>query len=132
MYGVESAVHPDYRGYGIGRRLMDARKRVLRQLNLRGMLCGSAIIDYHSVADTMSAQQYMDEVIAKQRFDTNLSKQLKMGFTATHLIPGYLPDADCCGWGVEIVWHNPDYVPVAAPRQVPVRPLIPVYTPGLD
>jgi ribosomal protein S18 acetylase RimI-like enzyme len=132
MYGVESVVHPDYRGYGIGRRLMDARKSVLRRLNLRGMICGSAIIDYHTVVDSMTAQQYMDEVIAKQRFDTNLSKQLKMGFSATHLIPDYLPDADCCGWGVEIMWPNPDYVPVTTPRRLPMRLLVPVYTSGLD
>ncbi len=117
MYGVESAVHPDYRGAGIGRRLMEARRTLLKKLNLRGMICGSAIIDYHQVADHMSSADYVAAVIAGTRFDTNLSKQLKMGFKPGHVIPNYLPeDEDCCGYGVEIRWDNPDYVPLQRPR----------------
>lgn len=115
MYGVESCVHPDYRGAGIGRMLMDARKRVLKQLNLRGMICGSAIIDYHKVAHEVPVEQYLADVIAGHRFDTNLSKQLKMGFKAGHIIPDYLIDDDCQGYGVEIIWNNPDYRPVWKP-----------------
>jgi ribosomal protein S18 acetylase RimI-like enzyme len=125
MYGVESCVHPDMRGVGIGRMLMDARKSVIRRLNLRGMICGSAIIDYHKVADTMPVEQYVADVIAGRRFDTNLSKQLKMGFKAVHIIPDYLIDEDCRGYGVEIIWDNPEYQLEPAfshemPRLVPV------------
>lgn len=119
LYGVESAVLADYRGFGIGRRLMDARRTVVRKLNLVGMVCGSAIIDYHKAPAAMSPRQYVDEVMSGQRFDTNLSKQIKMGFRAGSLIPNYLHDADCRGWGVEIVWDNPDYI------RLPNRPLLP-------
>jgi len=76
------------------------------------MVAGSAIMDYHKVADHISAERYMQEVIAGQRFDTNLSKQLKMGFRALALIPNYLADDwRTLGWGVTIVWDNPDYQP---------------------
>lgn len=124
MYGVESCVHPDQRGAGIGRRLMDARKRVLKQLNLRGMICGSAIIDYHKVAHEVPVEAYVGDVVAGRRFDTNLSKQLKMGFRAGHIIPDYLNDYDCQGYGVEIIWDNPEYQPepifsFEIPRLVP-------------
>ena len=115
MYGVESAVHPDYRGYGVGKQLTQARTRVMKQLNLRGMLAGSAIIDYHKVADSVAVEDYLADVIAGRRFDTNLSKQIKMGFKPLHIIPNYLDDWDCCGYGVEMVIPNPDYV---APRRV--------------
>jgi hypothetical protein len=117
MYGVESCVHPDMRGAGIGRMLMDARKAVLKRLNLRGMVCGSAIIDYHKVADQMPVEQYVADVIVGRCFDTNLSKQLKMGFTAGHIIPDYLIDDDCRGYGVEIIWNNPDFHPAVKPAQ---------------
>ncbi len=124
MYGVESAVHPAYQGAGIGRRLMKARMNVLKGLNLRGMVCGSAIISYHQVVRDVPVDQYVAEVIAGKRFDNNLSKQLKMGFQATHVIPDYLPgDEDCAGYGVEIVWDNPDYVP---PRRS-IRPAAALY-----
>ena len=63
MYGVESCVHPAYQGRGVGSKLMDARFNVLRKLNLRGMVAGSAIIDYPAVADSMSVEQYVQDVI---------------------------------------------------------------------
>ncbi len=111
MYGVESAVHPDYRGYGVGSRLMDARFNVLRQMNLRGMVAGSAIIDYAEVADQIAVETYVQEVAAGNRFDTNLSKQLHKGFRPVHIIPDYLPDPETAGYGVLIVWDNPHYQP---------------------
>jgi hypothetical protein len=117
MYGVESCVHPDYRGRGVGSKLMDARFDVLKQLNLRGMVAGSAIIDYHT-ARHLTPQQYVREVITGARFDTNLSKQLHKGFRVHNVIPNFLPgDTDTLGYGVAIVWHNPDY----HPSQRPIR-----------
>jgi len=76
------------------------------------MVAGSAIMDYHTVADHVSPQEYFEDVIAGRRFDTNLSKQLKMGFRALALISDYLEDDwRTLGWGVTIVWDNPDYQP---------------------
>lgn len=126
MYGVESSVHPDYRGFGVGRRLMDARKAVLRRLNLRGMVAGSAIIDYHKVSDHVPVDEYVADVVAGRRFDTNLSKQLRMGFRAHAIIPNYLMDWDCRGYGVEIVWDNPDYVPARPARRPALGQSIPL------
>ncbi len=109
MYGVESCVNPACQGLGIGSRLMDARFNLLRQMNLRGMMAGSAIIDYPKVADTVPVEDYVQDVIEGKRFDTNLSKQLHKGFRAAHLIPDYLSVEESGGWGVLIVWDNPDY-----------------------
>lgn len=110
MYGVESCVHPDYRGRGVGSKLMDARFDVLKQLNLRGMVAGSAIIDYHT-AKHLTPVQYVREVVAGVRFDTNLSKQLHKGFRVHNVIPNYITDEETLGYGVAIVWYNPDYRP---------------------
>ena len=111
MYGVESCVHPDYRGKGVGSKLMDARFDVLRRLNLRGMIAGSAIIDYATAADQVSVEQYIQDVVAGRRFDTNLTKQLHKGFKAYYPIPNYITDVEALSYGVLIVWENPDYGP---------------------
>lgn len=109
MYGVESCVHPDMRGRGVGGKLMEARFNVAKRLNLRGMVAGSAIISYHKVADHVSVEDYIQGVVEGKYFDENLSKQIKKGFRPAAPIPNYLLDMDSLGWGVIIVWDNPDY-----------------------
>lgn len=123
MYGVESCVHPDYRGQGVGSKLMDARFAVLRRLNLRGMIAGSMIMDYHKVAHLISPEQYVREVVAGTRFDTNLSKQLHKGFRALNLIPNYVYDPRTLNWAVAIIWENPDYVESAEPAAANIIPV---------
>jgi GNAT superfamily N-acetyltransferase len=112
MYGVDSFVHPDYQGNGVGGRLMDARFAVARRRNLRGMIAGSLPIDYHKVADHVPIEQYVREVVAGKRFDSNLSKQLRKGFKAGPVIPHYAESWRSLNWGVTILWENPDYRPV--------------------
>lgn len=120
MYGVETCVHPNYRSQGVGGRLMQARFNVAKALNLRGMVAGSAVIDYYKAPDHVTPEAYLQGVIDGTYFDTNLSKQLRKGFRAVALIPNYLPDPETRGWGVVIVWDNPDYDPS---RSVIVTPI---------
>jgi GNAT superfamily N-acetyltransferase len=111
MYGVESAVLPDYQGEGVGSKLYAARFDVARRLNLRGMVAGSTIMDYHRYADTLSPEDYVREVAAGRLYDNNLTKQLKKGFRLHNVIPNYVSDALSRGYGAAIVWNNPDYQP---------------------
>lgn len=107
IYGVESCVHPDYQGSGIGGKLMEARFEVAKALNLRGMVAGSDIMSYPAIADQVTPEAYLRGVVEGKLFDNNLSKQLRKGFRAVALIPNYL-DED---WGVVIVWENPAFDP---------------------
>lgn len=111
MYGVDSFVHPDYRNHGVGGKLMDARFAVARRRNLRGMIAGSLPIDYYKVADRVPIEQYVREVAAGKRFDSNLSKQLRKGFKVGPAIPEYSDSWRSLNWGVTIFWENPAYRP---------------------
>lgn len=111
MYGVESAVHPDYQGMGIGGMLMAARFAVAQRLNLRGLVAGSVIMGYHKYADRMTPGDYVAAVVAGEIFDNNLSKQIKKGFRPHNIIPNYVCDTSSLGYGVNIIWHNPTYQP---------------------
>jgi hypothetical protein len=93
---------------------------------LRGLVAGSLPIDYGKVADHISIDQYIAEVVAGTRFDTNLSKQLRKGFKVHGLIPNYTNEPSCGSYGVEIVWDNPDYRP-----QRRIYPAVPMRGPVL-
>jgi GNAT superfamily N-acetyltransferase len=108
MYGVESCVHPACQGAGVGGKLMEARFDVARELNLRGMVAGSDIMDYPKVAGQMTPEAYMQGVVEGKYWDNNLSKQLRKGFQALAVIPNYLTGIGQ-GWGVVIFWPNPAY-----------------------
>ena len=129
---MDTVVIGDYRGYGVGSKLIEARYDLIRALNLRGLIAGSLIADYYTVADTVSVEQYVRDVQAGKRFDSNLTKQLHKGFEAIGIIPNYTIDDRSLGYGVEIVWHNPDYRPRPArpawrrplQRIAPLRPAL--------
>lgn len=128
-------MHPAYRSRGVGGKLIEARYDIVRALNLRGMAAGSLIIDYHKVADQIPVEKYVEDVVAGRRFDTNLSKQIRKGFQVHGLIPNYSIDEQSRGWGVEIVWENPEYTPSHRPERrivprrypVPPKPSRPVF-----
>lgn len=112
---MDTVVRADYRSQGVGGKLIDVRYQMIRRMNLRGLVAGSLINDYAAVAHEITAEAYVQEVIAGTRFDSNLSKQLRKGFVVHGLIPNYSDNAASRNWGVEIVWRNPDY---RRPRRV--------------
>ena len=123
---MDSVVLSEYRSQGVGGKLIEARCKVIRKFNLRGLVAGSLPIDYSKVADHVSIEQYVRDVVAGTRFDTNLSKQLRKGFKVHGLIPNYTTEQSCGGYGVEIVWDNPDYRPLRRtyPAAVASRPIV--------
>ncbi|MDZ4769919.1 MAG: GNAT family N-acetyltransferase [Chloroflexota bacterium] len=114
MYGVESFVHPDAQGGGVGSLLMAARFEAAKRLNVRGLVAGSLIVGYAAVAHEVSVEGYVLDVMAGKRFDSNLSKQLRKGFVVRNIIPDYTTDLRSCNYGVAMVWMNPEYKPRSA------------------
>ena len=111
LYGVDVFVHPDYRGLRLGRRLYDARKDLCRKLNLRRIIFGGRIPGYDKYKDTMSPQEYIEEVKAREIYDPVLTFQLSNDFHVRRVIRGYLPeDEESHGYAVISQWINIEYV----------------------
>ena len=103
-YGGDISVHPDYRGFGLGRRLYDARKAVVRRLGRRGIVAGGMLPGY-AAHKPMSVQDYVQKVVAGELSDPTLSFQLKNGFEVRGLLENYLDDEASAGWATLIVWE---------------------------
>ena len=117
LYGIEVAVDPAFQGLRIGRRLYEERKALCRRLNLRRIVIGGRLPGYHRVAGDVTAQAYVEAVVARERAEPVLSFQLANGFAIKRVAPGYLPDDDeSRGYGVVMEWVNLHYHPDPAER----------------
>jgi GNAT superfamily N-acetyltransferase len=108
-YGTDIVVHPDYRRRGIGRRLYELRKDLVRRWNKRGIIAGGHIPDFAKHKDAMTAAEYVERVAAGELYDATLSFQLENGFEVRGVLENYIEDEATGGWSALIVWENPDY-----------------------
>lgn len=107
-YGIDIAVHPDYRGRGIGKTLYEMRKKLIRDHGRKGFIAGGVIPGYAHHKDSMTAAEYVDAVAAGDLFDPTLSMQLANGFEVRGVVANYVHDETTDGWASFIVWFNPD------------------------
>lgn len=110
LYGVDVFVHPEYRKLRLARRLYDARKELCLNLNLKQIVLGGRIPGYRKVADTMSPQQYIEEVRRGELLDPVLTFQLNNDFQVSRVVRNYLPeDRESGSTAVVLVWPNIHY-----------------------
>lgn len=103
LYGVDLGTHPDYRRRGIARALYRARQDTVHRLGLKGQVILGMLNGYGALKDRMTAQDYYESLLRGERIDPTLSVQLRIGFEARGLIPGYVSDPTCDGYGALLV-----------------------------
>lgn len=107
LYGLDVLIHPDYRGYRLGRRMYDARKELCRQHNLRAILAGGRIPNYHNHSKSMTAETYLAAVKKREIYDPILTFQLSNDFQVKRLLRQYLPeDEKSQGYATLLEWSN--------------------------
>lgn len=112
LYGIEVMVHPDFRRMSIGYRLYEARKEFARLQNLKSIIIGGRIPNFHKHAGELTPREYVEEVIHHRIYDPVLSFQLMNGFTLMRINPSYLPDdRQSNQYATLMEWNNVDYQP---------------------
>jgi GNAT superfamily N-acetyltransferase len=66
LYGIDVFIRPKYRGLRLARRLYDYRKELCEKLNLKGIVFGGRIPNYHQYSDAISPREYIDKVRKKK------------------------------------------------------------------
>lgn len=113
LYGADLGVHPEWRRRGIARALYAARHATAQRLGLHGQLTVGMLNGYGAVADRMSAEDYYGRLVAGEISDPTVSAQMRIGFRPGGLIPDYVQDPRCGGYGVLLT--------LPADQQVPSR-----------
>lgn len=110
LYGIEIFIHPDYRGLRLGRRLYDARKELCEQLNLRAIVFGGRIPEYHKHFDSLTPKEYIQKVKQKEIYDPVLSFQLSNDFHVKKVLKNYMPeDLQSKEFATLLQWDNVYY-----------------------
>ncbi|MGF1450998.1 MAG: GNAT family N-acetyltransferase, partial [Opitutales bacterium] len=106
LYGIEIFVHPDYRGFRLGRRLYDARKELCENLNLRAIVAGGRLPKYEDYSKEMTPRQYIDKVKAREFYDPTLTFQLSNDFQVKRILHNYDPeDSQSRGLATLLEWN---------------------------
>lgn len=110
-YGTDMVVHPDYRRRGIGARLYEVRKDLVRRYNKRGIIAGGHMPGYANHKAHMDTQTYLTKVREGELYDSTLSFQMANGFRIVTILRDYIRDEVTNGDSALIVWDNPHYRP---------------------
>ena len=112
LYGIEVFVHPEYRGLRLARRMYEYRKELCESLNLKAIMFGGRIPNYHKYADQMRPKEYIDKVRKKEIFDPVLTFQLSNDFHVRKVMTNYLPnDEESKHYATLLQWDNIYYQP---------------------
>ncbi len=122
LYGIEVFIHPDYRGLRLARRMYDYRKELCEKLNLKAIMFGGRIPNYHKYADRMRPKEYIDKVRQREIVDPVLLFQLSNDFHVRKVMRNYLPnDEESLHYACLLQWDNIYY-------QAPTEEYIPPKT----
>lgn len=111
LYGADIAVHPDWRGQRIAKKLYDARKRLVQKHNLRRMVAFGRLPGYGKVAARMKPETYVARVRAGELRDAALTAHLRSGYKVLSVREGLMVDAASGGWATLLQWDNPRFDP---------------------
>lgn len=107
LYGIEVFIRPEFRGLRLGRRLYDYRKELCEKLNLKGIVFGGRIPNYHKYVKELTPKQYIDKVKQMEIPDPVLNFQMSNDFRPIRILKNYLEGDKLSGeFAVLMRWDN--------------------------
>lgn len=109
LYGADIAVDPAFQGRGVSKKLYQARKALMRRLNLKQMVAGGRIPGYENYQGKMSAKAYVQKVVDGEFLDPALNAHLRAGYEVRGVHFGYIEDEQSLGYATHLVMENPKH-----------------------
>ncbi len=107
LYGIDVFIKPTFRGLRLGRRLYDYRKELCENLNLKSIVFGGRMPNYHLHSEKFSPKQYIEKVKRKEIEDPVLNFQISNDFHPVRVLKGYLEGDKASGeFAVLMEWDN--------------------------
>ncbi len=123
LYGYETCVDPEQRGLRIGQRIYNERKRIVKYYQLKGIVFGGRIPNFHKkYKKVKNADEYVEKVLNKEIQDPTLGFHIRRGFEVLGVLSNYLPtDHESMGNAVHLKWDNPEFQAILDPKRNTLR-----------
>ncbi|MBN2354747.1 GNAT family N-acetyltransferase [candidate division KSB1 bacterium] len=107
LYGIDVFVKPEFRGLRLGRRMYDYRKDLCEKLNLKGIVFGGRIPNYHKYSKKMTPKEYLGKVRSQEIHDPVLNFQLSNDFRPVRVLKRYLENDQASEeYAILLRWDN--------------------------
>lgn len=107
LYVADMIVSPSSRRHGIGRLLMQAAYFLVIEMSLERLLGSVRMPGYHKVADQMSPEAYLENVVSGKLRDPVITFMLKCGRKPIRVVHDYMDDHLSRNCAVLMEWRNP-------------------------
>jgi len=107
LYVVDICIRPKFRSLKLGHLLMQALYERVVQDGLDRLLGGGRMPGYHNYSETLTAEQYAEQVLEGKLKDPVISFLLRCGRTPVSVVPNYLEDEESKGYALLMEWKNP-------------------------
>ena len=112
LFGSDLVADASRRGFGVGRAVNLARRRLCRRLNLRRIACTLPLPGHAALRDEMPADLYAKRVVWGEIDEPLLRFHLAQGFQYCGILEDFLPGEDASTHPAALVaWLNPLYAP---------------------
>lgn len=110
LYVSSVAVSPEAQGEGVGGKLVDAQKEVIKELGLKRLFLGARIPGYDQYCKEkgdISAEDYLQLKNEKgEPIDPEIRFYARQGLRPAKVVPEFEPDIPSRNFGVVMVWEN--------------------------
>lgn len=118
LFAADTLVDAASLGSGVGRALLQARRQLCRQLNLRRIVCILPLTGYAALRDGLPPEHFAMRVVMGDLPHAALRFHLAQGFQFCGIARDHEPaDRASAGHGAILAWLNPNYTPKEPPAR---------------
>ncbi|MFB5662417.1 GNAT family N-acetyltransferase [Alteribacillus sp. HJP-4] len=107
LYIVDICIRPSFRNWDLGKKMMQAMYEIVVHHQLDQLIGGGRLPGYHKVAEKMTPDEYVRQVLQGELKDPVLSFLLSCGRTPIGIAKNYIEDEESHNYAAITRWKNP-------------------------